>query len=124
MPLTPPPRRAAGTGQPHVGRGGLDTPASDLDVGLGERPRQVAVKDVAARHRELGLELERGAGLQARLAVGVVEQAFLDRLGQHCVKRAQRRVDRLPLGRGRVAGKQPRRHVQSEHGERLDPRGL
>ena len=113
----------AGARQPHVGEGGLDAPAADLGVGLRERPRQVTVKDVATGHRELGLELDRGAGLEAGLAMRIVEQALLDRLGEHRVERAQRGGDRLALGRGRVAGKQPRRHVQGEHGERLDAGG-
>jgi hypothetical protein len=39
-----------------------------------------SMKDVAARQRELGLELEWGASLEGRLAVPVVEPALLDQV--------------------------------------------
>ena len=44
---------------------------------LGERPRQVAVEDVAAGQAELGLELDRRARLQARLAAGGDRQSSI-----------------------------------------------
>ena len=45
---------------------------------------------------ELGLELDRRARLQARLAGGRDPQAVLDRLGQHAVQRRQRRLRSPP----------------------------
>ncbi len=56
--------------------------------------------------------------------VGRVQQAVLDRLGQHGVDRRQRGRHRR-RARGVVVGaKQPRGHVQPEHGQRVHARGL
>ena len=101
MPLTPPPRRAPAPHSSTLRVGGLDAPAARGVVVLRVGPRQVAVEDVAAGQRQLGLELERRARLQARLAVGRAPQAVLDRLGQHGVQRAQRGRDRRLLRAGR-----------------------
>ena len=74
MPLTPPPRRAPAPQIQTLGRAVSTPQRADLLVALGERPGQVAVEDVAAGHAQLGLELDRGAGLQAWLAVGPVSR--------------------------------------------------
>src|SRR5579875_2696236 len=63
----------AGAGQPHVGGGGLHPPTADFGIGLRERPGEVAMEDVTPGHRELLLELDRRSGLEARLAVRVLE---------------------------------------------------
>ena len=70
MPLTAPPRRAPAPHSHTLRPRGLDAPAAHVGLVLGERPRQVAVEDVAARQAQLGLELDRRVRLQARRAVG------------------------------------------------------
>ena len=122
-PADPAAAARAGAADPDVRALGLDTPTTDLVLGLGERPRQVAVEDVASGHAELGLELDRGAGLEAGLAVGRAQQAVLDRLGEDGVERAQRAFNRRVLGCVVFLAEQPRRHVQPEHGQRLDAGG-
>ena len=94
----------------------VSTPQVPSSAGaLGERPLQVAVEDVAARHRQRRLDLPRSHHLDA---VRVV-QAVLDRLGQHGVERAQ---DGPPGGvqrAVRIAVEQAGRHVQGEQREGL-----
>ena len=84
---TPPPRRAPAPQTKTLGWRGLDAPAADVLRALGERPLQVAMEDVAARHAEVGLDLERAHHLDAVR----VEQAVLDRLVEHAVERPQDR---------------------------------
>ena len=96
---TPPPRRAPA---PHTNTlaCAVSTPQRPRRRRrLGERPLQVAVEDVAAGHAEAGLDLERAHHLDAVR----VEQAVLDRLGEHAVERAQdrRRAPRPARRRGR-----------------------
>jgi hypothetical protein len=91
---------------------GLDPPSADFLAGLGERPREVAVEDVPARHPELSLDLSGRQRLEAKRPVGRAQEAGLDRLGQHRVERAECGVDGAPLGGG--VSEQARRHVQPE----------
>ena len=69
MPLTPPPRRAPAPPRWTLAIAVSVPQRAGLGLVLGERPREVAVEDVAARERQLVLEVERRLGLQARLAV-------------------------------------------------------
>src|SRR5690606_21917954 len=63
-----------------VRHGGLDTPRPHLVLGLGPRPGEVAVENVAARHPDRALDVEGTPHLQARSAVGVAGEAVLDGL--------------------------------------------
>ena len=76
----------------------LDPPRADLVGRLGERPAQVAVEDVPARHAQLRLEVERAARLDARLAIWCAQQTILDRLRENAVERAQRGLERSRAG--------------------------
>ena len=49
----------------------LHAPPADLGVGLGERPGELSVENVATRQSELFLQVQWRAGLDARPAVGV-----------------------------------------------------
>src|ERR1700738_2744753 len=63
---------AAGTGttDPDVVARRLDAPAPHVGRRLGERPRQVTVKNVPSGQAELALELGRSARFQAGLVAG------------------------------------------------------
>ena len=82
----------AGGHAPLLGRG-----AERLGV-VGPGPGEVAVEDVTARHRQVGLDLGGGLGLDARLAVGVARRAAHQRLGQVTVEDGDRAGHRLLLG--------------------------
>src|SRR5689334_11020538 len=74
------PTAAAGPGprEEHLAVCRLHAPGADLTVGLGPRPLQGAVEDVAGGQAQVGLEVERGPRLQARVALPVAEQDVLD----------------------------------------------
>ena len=102
MPLTPPPRRHPRRRRARWRCVGLDAPRPARVV-LGVRPRQVAVEDVAARQRQLALEVERRLGLEARPPVRRRAQAVLDRLGEHASS------DRSVAATPRASRRGPRR---------------
>jgi hypothetical protein len=102
---------------------GLHAPAADLHGVLGERPRDVAVEDVAAGQPQLALEIGRRVDLDARRAVGPLQQAVLDRLGQDGVQRAQDCIERLVATVLLAATEEPGWHVQAEERQRVGARG-
>ena len=124
--LTAPPRLAPEP-QSRIRSCSVATPqrsggSAEVGVVLGERPRQRPVEDVAARHPQRVLDVERGLGLDARAAVAVGEQHVGERLAEHGVERAEHR--RLELGAPGVVGRlgeQPVGRVQPEHRQRLRP---
>ena len=101
IPLTPPPRRAPAP-HSHTFACSVSTPQrADLVVGLGERPGQVAVEDVAAaacraRPRSRAASAPRGTASRRG-----AQQAVLERLGQRRVERAERGGDRAVAWRRR-----------------------
>ena len=118
-PAAPPRTRPA---DEHVGVRRLHAPRPHLGLVLGERPQQVAVEDVPAREAELGLELDRRARLQARLAgrarsTGSPRSARPARCS--ATPASTRSPAPWPAGSPR---EQPRRHVQPEAGQRLRAR--
>ena len=50
------------------------------------------MEDVPAGHPQLALEIERASHLDAGLPLAVVQQAVLERLGEHAVERGERRL--------------------------------
>src|SRR4051812_49662961 len=91
---------------------GGHAPAARVAAVLGPRPGEVAVEDVAARHGELALEVERRTRLDARRAVGVAGDAVADRLGELLVEPVEVALDesvaRRPLAGAEEA--RPRGH--------------
>ena len=57
-------------------------------------PLQVAMEDVATRQGNFVLEVDRGAGLDARVTIGVQSKAVLDRFGEHRVQGTERGGER------------------------------
>src|SRR5690606_25709338 len=72
---------------------GAHSPGPALVLVLGPRPLQGPVEDVPAGHRELGLEVGRGAGLDGARARGGLGEAVAHGLGKHRVERGERRVE-------------------------------
>ena len=86
----------------HVGDRRSRSPSARLVLVLGERPREVAVEDVAARERQLVLQVERGLGLQARA------RRRAPRSRQSSIGSASTRVERPQRGRRAPRGVPPR----------------
>ena len=80
------------------------------------------MEDVAAGQPKFLLEFDRRVRLEAGCAVGVHGQAIGDRLGEAVVERGESESHRLVLACVVVIGKQPRGHVQTEHGQRVPAR--
>ena len=77
---------------------------------------------VPARHRELGLDVLRALGLEARVALRVVGHDRLDRVDQVLVERRDRAAYRFVPAAVRVGREHRRRRLQREDGERLRAR--
>src|SRR4051794_20758290 len=106
---------------------GGHAPAARVAAVLGPRPGEVAVEDVAARHGELALEVERRARLDARRAVGVAGDAVADRLGELLVEPVEGALFERVASRGLVRPEQAPRRGRARQGggprARGGPRG-
>ncbi len=80
-----------------------------------ERPGQRAVEDVACRHPQGALQVQRGRRLDAWPALRVAHQHVLNRFGQNGIQRCKHRLGQLVARDGGVALKQRVRGVQAEH---------
>ena len=76
------------------------------------------MKDVAARHAEGSLQVDRRADVQARLPVGVAGQAVKQWLRQVPLQSDQRRLRGTRPAAIRVLAEQIDRGVQPEQGQR------
>ena len=82
---------------------------------ISERPREVAVEDIARGKAQGAFQVDGGLGLDTRPAVGVGHHDFLDRFGQNRIQRCQHRVgEPAPHALG-IGGLQFMRYVQPEH---------